>query len=79
MAVVCNKQPECMSDKLGYLILIIDANMDYVGEHGWDMIVILDKEQLQTKRLCSHIQTQICGICLSQARQKLIDVAIVVA
>lgn len=30
--VVCNKQPERMPDMLSYLILIIEANMEYEGE-----------------------------------------------
>ena len=32
MAVICRKQPERMPDMLGYLILIIEANMEYEGE-----------------------------------------------
>ena len=32
MAVVCKKQPERMPDLLGYMILIIEANMEYDGE-----------------------------------------------
>ena len=32
MAVVCKKQPERKPDLLGYMILIIEANMEYDGE-----------------------------------------------
>ena len=39
MAVVCKKQPERMPDLLGYMILIIEANMEYDGEAwlGYDL------------------------------------------
>ena len=32
LAVICRKQPEQMPDMLDYLILIIEANMEYKGE-----------------------------------------------
>ena len=32
MAVIFRKQPERMPDMLGYLILIVEANMEYEGE-----------------------------------------------
>ena len=31
MAVVYNKEPESIPDMLGYLIFIIEANMEYEG------------------------------------------------
>ena len=63
-----------MPDLLGYMILIIEANMEYDGKHGLAMIAAFDKEQLLTKRLSGHNQAQRYGTWLSQARQKLTGV-----
>ena len=45
-----------------------------MGKHGLAMNVALGKEQLLTKRLSGHNQTQCYETWLSQARQKLTGV-----